>query len=81
MRLRTQHWARPIGRAQWQEGFSCVELAGIEPASSSVEPGLLRVQSVMSFSQSRRSHRHVADRLSQEKVPITPPDKGDQQVL
>jgi hypothetical protein len=26
-----------------------VELAGIEPASSSVEPGLLRVQSVMAF--------------------------------
>ena len=26
-----------------------VELAGIEPASSSVEPGLLRVQSVMSL--------------------------------
>jgi hypothetical protein len=26
-----------------------VELAGIEPASSSVEPGLLRVQSVLSL--------------------------------
>jgi hypothetical protein len=58
-----------------------VELAGIEPASSSVEPGLLRVQSVMAFSQPRRSHRQVADRLSQEKVPITPPDGSDQQVL
>src|SRR4051795_1604752 len=33
-----------------------VELAGIEPASSSVEPGLLRVQSVMSFSRPRCSH-------------------------
>jgi hypothetical protein len=45
--------------------MSRVELAGIEPASSSVEPGLLRVQSVLTFSQSRRSHRHVADGLSQ----------------
>ncbi len=42
-----------------------VELAGIEPASSSVEPGLLRVQSVLSFSRPRRSHEHVADRPSQ----------------
>jgi hypothetical protein len=33
-----------------------VELAGIEPASSSAVPGLLRVQSVVSCSQSRRSH-------------------------
>ncbi len=27
------------------------------------------------FSRPRRSHRHVADRPSQEKVPITPPDR------
>ena len=33
-----------------------VELAGIEPASFGVEPGLLRVQSVVSFSLPRRSH-------------------------
>lgn len=46
-------------------GWLVVELAGIEPASSSVEPGLLRVQSVMSFSQPRCSHRHVTDGLSQ----------------
>jgi len=52
-----------------------VELAGIEPASSSVEPGLLRVQSVLSFSRPRRSHRHVADRPSQDEVPVTPPDR------
>ena len=33
-----------------------VELAGIEPASSGVEPGLLRVQSAMALSRPRRSH-------------------------
>jgi hypothetical protein len=33
-----------------------VELAGIEPASFGTEPGLLRVQSVVTSSQSRRSH-------------------------
>jgi hypothetical protein len=32
-----------------------VELAGIEPASSSVEPGLLRVQSTMAVSRPRHS--------------------------
>jgi hypothetical protein len=41
-----------------------VELAGIEPASFGADPGLLRVQSVTAFSQSRHSHEHVADRLS-----------------
>jgi len=41
-----------------------VELAGIEPASFSADPGLLRVQSAMSCSQSRHSRRHVADELS-----------------
>ena len=57
-------WARVrTGPAYGAEDFALfcedpvvVELAGIEPASSSVEPGLLRVQSVMSSSQSRRSH-------------------------
>jgi hypothetical protein len=34
----------------WLAGWlELVELAGIEPASSSVEPGLLRVQSVLSL--------------------------------
>ena len=41
-----------------------VELAGIEPASSDVDSGILRAQFVVSFSQPRRSHEHVADRLS-----------------
>jgi hypothetical protein len=53
-----------------------VELAGIEPASSSVEPGLLRVQSVLSLSRPRRSHEQVADGLSHEKVPINLRDEG-----
>jgi hypothetical protein len=44
-----------------------VELAGIEPASFGAVPGILRVQNVMSSSQSRRSHEHVADRLSHKK--------------
>ena len=52
-----------------------VELAGIEPASSSAEPGLLRVQFVMAVSQPRHSHEQVADGLSQESVPVTPPDR------
>ncbi len=41
-----------------------VELAGIEPASSDVDSGILRAQSAVSFSQPRRSYGHVADRLS-----------------
>jgi hypothetical protein len=49
-----------------------VELAGIEPASFGAVPGLLRVQSVVSSSQSRRSHRHVTDGLSHRKVPLSP---------
>jgi len=49
-----------------------VELAGIEPASFGAVPGILRVQSVMSFSQSRCSHEHVTDRLSHEDVPASP---------
>ena len=49
-----------------------VELAGIEPASFGVEPGLLRAQSVLSFSQPRRSHEQVADRLSHRDVPHSP---------
>jgi len=48
------------GAAVVQEGVvwlaGLVELAGIEPASFGVEPGLLRVQSVLSCSQPRRSH-------------------------
>ncbi len=49
-----------------------VEPAGIEPASDSAEPGLLRAQSVLTFSQSRRSHGHVVDRLSHSEVFILP---------
>ena len=53
-----------------------MELAGIEPASSSAVSGLLRVQSVVAFSQSRCSHEHVTDGLSQDLVPINPPDRS-----
>ena len=52
-----------------------MELAGIEPASSSAAPGLLRVQFVMASSQSRHSHEHVADGLSRMNVPTTPYDE------
>ena len=69
-----------VGAALLQEAISdggwLVELAGIEPASSSVEPGLLRVQSVNRFSRPRRSHRHVADRPSHGIVPINLHDKS-----
>ena len=41
-----------------------VELAGIEPASFGAAPGLLRVQFVMTLSQSRCSHEHVTGGLS-----------------
>ena len=52
-----------------------VELAGIEPASCGAVPGLLRVQFVITFSQSRHSHEQVADGLSQDEVPTDPPDR------
>ena len=46
-------WAAGTGESAKTSRSLCedplVELAGIEPASSSVEPGLLRVQSVMSL--------------------------------
>ena len=41
-----------------------VELRGIEPRSSSAVLDILRVQYAVSFSQSRRLHAHIADRLS-----------------
>ena len=41
-----------------------VEVAGIEPASSSDDPGLLRAQLVKSFSRPLHSRQHVADRPS-----------------
>ena len=41
-----------------------VELAGIEPASSSAVSGLLRVQFVVADSRPRCSHEHVTARLS-----------------
>jgi hypothetical protein len=53
-----------------------VELAGIEPASCGAVPGLLRVQFVITFSQLRHSHEQVADELSQDEVPIDPPDRS-----
>jgi len=54
-----------------------VELAGIEPASSSAVPGLLRVQSVQFVLLGPGTRdRHVADRPSQEKVPVNPPDRN-----
>jgi len=49
-----------------------VELAGIEPASFGADPGLLRVQFVMTLSQPRRSHEHVVCGLSHEVVPMGP---------
>ena len=51
---RTEEAGRPghrgwSGRRRCAERIEIVELAGIEPASSSAEPGLLRVQSVRSL--------------------------------
>jgi sulfate permease, SulP family len=54
-----------------------VELAGIEPASFGAVPGLLRVQSAVSFSQPRCSYRHVTDGLSRIEVPRHPSGGGD----
>lgn len=56
------------GRPLCIVGALIVEPAGIEPASDSAKPGLLRAQSAKSFSQPQRSHGHVADRLSHSKV-------------
>ncbi len=52
-----------------------VEPAGIEPASDSAKPGLLRAQSVEAFSQSRHSYRQVADELSHSECS---PRAGDE---
>jgi hypothetical protein len=51
-----------------------VELPGIEPGSWSADSDLLRVQFAARFSQPRCSGEHVTDRLSHEKVPLTPHD-------
>src|SRR5699024_10910673 len=58
---------------RWPNSSSAtVEQAGNEPATDSAEPGLLRAQSVMTFSQSRRSYGHVVDGLSHSEVFILP---------
>src|SRR5690625_1373114 len=49
-----------------------VESVGISTASESSEPVLLRAQSVMTFSQSRRSYEHVVDGLSHSEVFLLP---------
>jgi len=52
--------ARPLSSKVTRD----VELAGIEPASSDVDSGILRAQSAVASSQPRRSYGHVADGLS-----------------
>ncbi len=46
-----------------------VEVAGIEPASSRDEPGLLRAQPTRRSAWPPPSRRHVVDRPSSQKVP------------
>ena len=46
-----------------------VEVAGIEPASDDVEPGLLRAQSAEEFLGPHRSRRQVVDGPSHLLVP------------
>jgi site-specific DNA recombinase len=53
-----------------------VELAGIEPASSSVEPGLLRVQSVMSLFLAPVLAQTRHRRAQSTRCPSCPADSG-----
>ena len=48
-----------------------VEVAGIEPASDDVEPGLLRAQSAAAFLGPHDHADKIVDGLSQLKVPVT----------
>ena len=52
--------------------FGLVEVAGIEPASSRDEPGLLRVQLTRRFTRLLHSRQHVANEPSGSKVPSYP---------
>ena len=65
-------WVRPASCRKASRGW-LVELAGIEPASSSVEPGLLRVQSVMSLFSAPALALTRRRQAQSGKVPITPP--------
>jgi len=53
-----------------------VELAGIEPASSGADPGLLRAQSAWRFSRPQCSRRRVTDGLSRCECPDQIPRPG-----
>jgi hypothetical protein len=46
-----------------------VEVAGIEPASSDDDPGLLRAQLVSCSARPLRSHQHVVDGPSLSSFP------------
>ena len=59
-----------------EAGLDGVEMAGIEPASSRGEPGLLRAQPVWRFARPLRSHRRVATRPSLMGVPRDPSDES-----
>src|SRR5690625_3408791 len=58
-----------------------VEVAGIEPASDGVAPGLLRVQSAGRFSRPQRSRRQVADGPSHLRIADGPSDPDRMQWL
>lgn len=58
-----------------------VEVAGIEPASDDVEPGLLRVQSVMDFLGPHHSHGREGGRAQSARSPDPHTDDEDQQWL
>ncbi len=53
-----------------------VEVAGIEPASLSGEPGILRAQPIWRVTWFLRSDQHVADKPSHSKVPTSPCNAG-----
>lgn len=63
------------------EGSPQVEMAGIEPASVGILPGLLRAQFVKQLLRSWSSHEHVDQRTELSKSPIDTPNMCRQQWL
>src|SRR5659263_127564 len=56
----------------WGSGAGAVEMAGIEPASGDVEPGLLRAHSALDFLGPHPTHRRVVNGPSYLVVLPTP---------
>ena len=62
----------PAPRRCWRQATGVVEVAGIEPASSNGDSGLLRAQLSKRSTRPRHSSQQVADRPSSSKCPRSP---------